>query len=118
MQHKVLKVNPSDNLIVALRNLTAGESIAFNGETYVLPKAINAKHKFVTEDLAMGDEVTMYGVLVGKAIQPIKRGEQITTANLKHLSGDYSVSKRQPLPPPTLPSVKRFENRTFMGYHR
>ena len=78
MQHKVLKVNPSDNVIVALRNLEAGENIAFEGENYILPNAIKAKHKFVTEDLVVGDYVTMYGVLVGKAIQPIKRGEQIT----------------------------------------
>ena len=118
MQHKVLKVNPSDNVIVALRNLEAGENIAFEGENYILPNAIKAKHKFVTEDLVVGDYVTMYGVLVGKAIQPIKRGEQITTDNLKHESEEYSTAKRQPLSNWQAPDIKKYENRTFMGYPR
>ena len=28
----------------------------------------------------------MYGVLVGKAVQPIKKGEVLTTENVKHQS--------------------------------
>ena len=118
MQHKVLKVNANDNVIVALRNLEANENIAFEGENYILPKAILAKHKFVTHDLAVGDHVTMYGVLVGKAKQPIKRGEQITTANLVHESEDYSTQKRTPLSIWQAPDIKKYENRTFMGYPR
>lgn len=118
MQHKVLKVNATDNVIVALRDLEAGENIAFEGENYILPNAIKAKHKFVTHDLAVGDHVTMYGVLVGKATQPIKKGEQITTANLVHESEDYSTKKRAPLSSWTAPDIKKYENRTFMGYHR
>ena len=118
MQHKVLKVNANDNVIVALRNLEASESIAFEGENYVLPKAIAAKHKFVTHDLNVGDHVTMYGVLVGKATQPIKRGEQITTANLIHESEDYSTKKRVPLSNWQSPDIKKYKNKTFMGYLR
>ncbi|MFN8349656.1 MAG: altronate dehydratase family protein [Spirosomataceae bacterium] len=118
MQHKVLKVNASDNVIVALRPLEAGETIEFEGETYTLPRAIAAKHKFVTEDLAPGDHVTMYGVLVGKATQPIARGEQITTFNLKHESDEYSVAKRKPQTDWKAPDISKWENRTFMGFPR
>ena len=118
MQHKVLKVNASDNVIVALRNLEAGETIEFEGETYVLPRAIAAKHKFVTQDLAVGDHVTMYGVLVGKATQPIARGEQITTFNLKHESDEFSVTKRKPQTNWVAPDVSKWVNRTFMGFPR
>lgn len=118
MQHKVLKVNASDNVIVALRPLEAGEIIEFEGENYVLPRAIAAKHKFVTEDLNTGDHVTMYGVLVGKATQPIARGEQITTFNLKHESDEYSVLKRKPQTNWQAPDVSKWVNRTFMGFPR
>lgn len=118
MQHKVLKINASDNVIVALRDLEAGETIEFEGESYLLPRAISAKHKFVTEDLNMGDHVTMYGVLVGKATQPIARGEQITTFNLKHDSEEYSTTKRKPQPIWQAPDISKWANRTFMGYHR
>jgi altronate hydrolase len=91
MKNKVLKVHPSDNLIVALQTLEKFEEVVLDGEEYILPNAIEAKHKFVIHDLHIGDTVTMYGVRVGKAIQKIKRGEQITTFNLKHESAEFSV---------------------------
>ena len=118
MQHNALKINASDNVIVALRNLEAGEVIGYENESYTLPRPIAAKHKFVTEAVAIGDPVTMYGVLVGKATQPIARGEQITTFNLKHESDTYSVSKRKPQTNWQAPDVSRWANRTFMGYVR
>ncbi|MGA0559010.1 UxaA family hydrolase [Larkinella sp. VNQ87] len=117
MQHKVLKVHPADNVIVALQNFQPGESIEFEGQTYTLPIGVGIKHKFVTEDLQTGDSVIMYGVLVGKATQPIKRGEPITTFNLKHDADQYGIEKKKPYhwQPP---DVLRWHNRTFMGYHR
>lgn len=118
MNHSVLKVHTSDNLIVALRDLSARETIHFEGETYYLPNAISAKHKFVTQDLAMGDPVTMYGVLVGKATQPIGRGEQVTTHNLKHLSEEFSTAQRKPYPAWQAPDIDRFRDRTFRGFRR
>ncbi|MFD1141413.1 UxaA family hydrolase [Larkinella insperata] len=117
MQHKVLKVHPADNVIVALQNFQPGEQIDFEGQTYTLPIGVGIKHKFVTEDLQTGDSVIMYGVLVGKATQPIKRGEPITTFNLKHDSGQYSLEKKQPYQWQA-PDVSAWHNRTFMGYHR
>lgn len=115
--HKVLKLHSKDNVIVALQNLKAGDEIEFEGNTYTIQHDIDAKHKFVTEDLGIGDSVIMYGVLVGKAIQPIKKGSQITTFNLKHESEDYSTAKRQPYSW-TPPNVDKWKDRTFLGYHR
>lgn len=117
MTARVLKVHPADNVIVALRNLSAGEKIEFDNEWYELPYAVGAKHKFVTEDRQPGDPITMYGVLVGKATQPIRRGEPITTFNLKHDADEYSLAKKQPYSWQA-PDVARWEGRTFMGYHR
>ncbi|MFC5411702.1 UxaA family hydrolase [Larkinella bovis] len=117
MQHKVLKVHPADNVIVALQNFQPGEQIDFEGQTYTLPVGVGIKHKFVTEDLNTGDSVIMYGVLVGKATQPIKRGEPITTFNLKHDSDEYGIEKKQPYSWQP-PDVSAWQNRTFMGYHR
>jgi altronate hydrolase len=67
MKHTVLKVHPKDNVIVALTNLSKGETISFEGFDYVLQEDIPAKHKFFMQDMKAGDEVIMYGVLVGKA---------------------------------------------------
>jgi len=67
MKHRLIKVHPGDNVLVALTNLSKGENLNFNAEEFILHDDIPAKHKFVTTDLAKGDSVIMYGVLVGKA---------------------------------------------------
>ncbi len=117
MSAPVLKIHVKDNAIVALRALPAGSTVEWEGESYYLPYEVGAKHKFVTHDLAPGDGVYMYGVLVGRASQPIRRGEPITTFNLKHDSEDYSTSKRTPYSWSPL-DVAKWQNRTFNGYHR
>ncbi|MDQ3847314.1 MAG: UxaA family hydrolase, partial [Bacteroidota bacterium] len=89
MKHRVAKVHPDDNVVVALANLEEGERVAYNGSEYVLTSRVPAKHKFVTEDLQPGDSVIMYGVLVGKAEKPIRKGSVITTSNLKHAANDF-----------------------------
>ncbi len=118
MKQRVLKVNKSDNVIVALQTLEAGEQVNYNGENYILQRAIPSKHKFVTKDLLVGDHIIMYGVLVGKATQPIKRGEQITTFNVKHESEDYSATKRKPRTSWPAPDVSKWKSRTFLGFPR
>ncbi|SMP34908.1 UxaA family hydrolase [Chryseobacterium profundimaris] len=116
MQKKVLKVNPKDNVIVALLDLPAGESVHFEGEAYTVVKDIKAKHKFAATDFEDGDHIIMYGVIVGKANQSIKKGEVITTENVKHQSAKVEGKTE------TLgwipPNVDKWKNRTFMGYHR
>lgn len=117
MRLSVLKVHPSDNVLVALRDLPQGSSVEFEGATYTLPYTVYAKHKFVTEALQPNDAIIMYGVLVGRATQPIQRAEPITTANIRHDSEEYSTAKRQPYQWTPL-DVSAWEGRTFKGYHR
>jgi altronate hydrolase len=49
---KILKIDPLDNVIVALRDLEEGETIAYEHERFVMQEPIPAKHKFYTVDLA------------------------------------------------------------------
>ena len=117
MASNILKINASDNVIVALRDLPEGEVVTWEGQQYALPYGVSAKHKFVTEDVDAGGAIIMYGVLVGRAKQPIKKGEPITTFNLKHDSQDYSTANRQPYTY-VQPDVSKWQGRTFKGYHR
>jgi altronate hydrolase len=58
----------------------------------------------------------MYGVLVGKAVTDIPQGGLITTTNIMHASGTYSLKERK-----TnwhQPDVSKWTNKTFNGYHR
>ena len=84
MKHKVLKVHPDDNVLVALTDLKKGDVISFEGQDYVLQEDIKQKHKFTIEDVAEGGIITMYGVPVGKAAQAVPMGSMINTFNVKH----------------------------------
>ncbi|MEH0152651.1 altronate dehydratase family protein [Limibacter armeniacum] len=114
--NKVLMVHPSDNVMVALTDLHASETIHYEGKHFTPIEPIKAKHKFVIEDLEIGDEIMMYGVLVGKATQKILKGQAITTGNVKHAASDVHVRDRRT--EWVKPDVSAFEGRTFMGYHR
>lgn len=115
-KHRVLKVHPADDVIVALTDLAAGNMIELAGETYVLRQAIPAKHKFAAKAFAAGDPVHMYGVLVGKATQPIRIGDPITTQNLHHAADPYQLRAHRT--GWQAPDVSKFANQTFMGYLR
>ena len=55
MNHKITRIHPADNVLVALTNLEQGEQVVYNGEDYLLPGRVPAKHKFVTQDMQEGD---------------------------------------------------------------
>jgi altronate hydrolase len=89
MQDKVLQLDPRDNVLIALADLKRGESVEFSGKTHTLVTDVRAKHKFTTEDLVIGSNVTMYGVLVGKAFEPVQKGEVLTLGNIRHEASEY-----------------------------
>ena len=113
---RVLKVHPKDNLLVALTDLFKGEIIIYQDEKITLLDDVKAKHKFLTEDLKQGKELTMYGVLVGKAQQDLNAGNVITIVNIKHAANGFEVGERK------LhwdkPDVSKWKNTTFNGFHR
>ncbi len=116
MKQKVLKVHPHDNVLVALADLQQGETVTFEGEDFLLKDKIQAKHKFATSDLQPGDEVTMYGVLVGKAQAEIPRGGLISTENLKHAASTFTIGERKTSW--NIPDVSKFQSKKFYGFHR
>ena len=116
MKQKVLKVHPSDNVIVALQDLAKGEVVNYNGVTHTVVDDIPAKHKFFERQMLPADEVTMYGVLVGKAQTIIPAGGLMTTSNVKHAAEGYDY--RGVKYTWNAPDVSKFRNRTFNGYHR
>lgn len=113
---KILKINAADNVIVALKDLEKGEVVVHEGQSYEMLENIPAKHKFYTEDIPQGGAVTMYGVLVGKAVYDVKRGGLMTTANLHHAADPYAYRGAQYSW--QAPDVTKYKDRTFLGYHR
>ncbi len=116
MQKKLIKVDPADNVAVALVNLVAGETIAFEGEDVLVVSDTKMKHKIAMKDFESGDKIIMYGVIVGKASQAIAKGDVITTINIKHESA--KVTGKTDTIGWEVPNVDKWKDRTFMGYHR
>jgi altronate hydrolase len=116
MQKKLIKINATDNVAVALVNLTAGEIIAFENENITIESDVKMKHKIALQPLNAGDRIIMYGVLVGKASDKIEKGGLLSTENVKHESA--KVTGKTETIGWTVPNVEKWKARTFMGYHR
>ena len=116
MPNPVLKVDPRDNVLVALQDLRKGERIHLSSYDLVLASDVPAKHKFTTESLAPGGDVIMYGILIGKAREPIQIGEILTTRNTVHETTPFRESSLEYKWTP--PDASPWRQGTFMGYHR
>ena len=116
MRNTVLQLDPKDNVLIALIDLTKGHAVSFDGQRCVLFTDVPAKHKFALRDVAAGDPIFMYGVLVGKAVTAIRQGEVITTRNIRHEVASFGDDREPCQWSP--PEVSKWQQRTFLGYHR
>ncbi len=112
----VLQIHHKDNVAVALQDLARGSSIVMNHVSCKLVDEIPAKHKFFLNDMEVGDEVIMYGVLVGKIQQDVQKGSRLTQQNIRHAAAPYGY--RGVVPQWNPPDVSKYADRTFHGYHR
>lgn len=116
MPQKYLQIHPQDNVLVALTDLIKGDVIEYGNSTFPLATDVKAKHKFPITSLSKGNEVIMYGVLIGKCTQAVRQGELIHTHNLVHASNEnYKKTKTISWSPP---NVDKWKERKFLGYHR
>lgn len=112
---KAIKINPQDNMIVALENLKKGETIKVEEEQITLMEDIQQKHKFTQKSLKKGDPLLMYGVKVGVANQEVAKGAGLTTKNMDNaFNEDISFENAGKIPAQSPSKNKRY----FMGYPR
>ncbi|MBN8820939.1 MULTISPECIES: UxaA family hydrolase [unclassified Spirosoma] len=116
MKQNVLKIHPDDSVLVALTDLEPGDRVQWEHTNLIVTEAVPAKHKVALHAFEPGDDITMYGVLVGKAKQAIPMGGRLTTFNVQHATNSYDLhgSSYQW----AAPSVDRWQGHTFMGYPR
>ena len=118
LKNKILKIHPKDNIVVALFDLKEGEILILEDKKISLKTDVNKKHKFALENLNKGENIYLYGVVVGKAIRPIKKGEAINSKNISHHTQEYYLPKNlKKISTPNL-SNNEHKNKTFDGYHR
>lgn len=77
IMQKILRIDSNDNLIVALKDLHAGESFSWDDDNITLVTDVKAKHKFATQDIPLDGIVSMYGTPVGKATRPIVKEKRL-----------------------------------------
>ncbi len=107
---QAIRLNPIDNVIIALADLPAGAE----AEGVRLTEPVKRGHKIAAQAIAAGTPVMRYGQTIGQATAAIPAGAWVHTHNLgmgPH-SSDYAFGADcRPLPPAPEP-------RTFQGYLR
>jgi altronate hydrolase len=116
-QARVLRLDAKDNVLVALTDLRNGETLSYLGKDYSLLSDVPAKHKFLTHDVKAGGDIIMYGVLVGHAVENLRRGDLLSTRNIRHAATSFRETETI-APRWTPPDVSAWASRTFLGYHR
>ncbi|MCA3451440.1 MAG: altronate dehydratase [Rhodobacter sp.] len=107
-----IRLNPSDNVVIALRDLGSGSRVPDVAVPLAGPVARG--HKIAARAVAPGENVIRYGQIIGVATRPIAAGEHVHTHNLgmgAHEQDYAHATEVRPLPAPAAP-------RSFMGYHR
>ena len=110
-----LKINPADNVAVALEPLRAGTVLDLDGSQVTAAEDVPAGHKIALQDIQEGENIIKYGFPIGHATMGIARGSHVHIQNLKTNLSETLEYTWQPTPPAKLPEVVP---RTFMGYPR
>lgn len=74
METKYLKINPADNVVVAISDLKAGEIIKEGNLEIVLKEDVPAGHKVTLKDFAEGENVIKYGYPIGHVRCQVEAG--------------------------------------------
>jgi altronate hydrolase len=107
-----LRLGPSDDVVIALRDLAAGTRLEPEGVTAA--EKVPAGHKLATRARAVGEPVRRYGQIIGFASAAIAPGQHVHTHNLEmhNFARDYAFG--QDVKPVAAPE----EPATFMGILR
>ena len=112
---KFLKINPADNVAVALEALQAGEVISVDGVDITINADIPMGHKFALADVGEKENIVKYGYPIGHARSAINLGDWVNETNVKtNLEGllDYEYN------PVEVELEIPNRNLTFKGYKR
>jgi altronate hydrolase len=112
----VLKIHADDNVYVPLSDFSAGE-VNCGDSTVNLPQAVPQRHKFLEAGLTKGEEVLMYGMPVGPANEDLPAGALLTIENTSHYAEPVTQQGGAPCDWQA-PDVSKWQDKTFLGYHR
>jgi altronate hydrolase len=112
---QTVQIHPSDNVVVAIEALDAGQQVVIAGAPRVLSAAVPPGHKIATRSIPAGEPVVKYGFPIGRAIEEIPAGAWVHSHNLATGLSGLQEYVYQPSAPPA-PVAGPIP--TFMGYRR
>ena len=120
---KIIKINPADNVAVAIETLKAGETIDIEGQRITLNSDVPAGHKILLSDLVEGENVIKYGYPIGHLKESHKQGDWICHDHIQtNLAGlldyEYKPVGKEELTNPAYEEWFPKEQLTFQGYRR
>jgi len=109
-----IKIHEQDNVIVAVREIAAGEAVSVGGVQAQAQETIPAGHKMAVCDIEKGGAVIKYGFRIGCAREEIKAGQWVHTHNVGTALGDLLEYSYEPvhIEETAAPDT------VFMGYQR
>lgn len=113
---KFIRINPLDNVAVALVDLEIGESCTIDSNlTVTITEKIVRGHKFALSDIKPNENIIKYGSPIGHALSTIAKGCWVHNHNIKTNLSDINEYSYQPQ---YNYLVSKIEQRTFAGYLR
>uniref|UniRef100_UPI00321697A1 UxaA family hydrolase n=1 Tax=uncultured Draconibacterium sp. TaxID=1573823 RepID=UPI00321697A1 len=110
-----IKINPADNVVIALKDFSAGETISVDRAELKIVNDVPKGHKIALVSIGENENIVKYGAPIGHATAAISAGEHIHVQNIKtNLLGTINYSFNQKLN--ELTHGKR--DLTFQGYRR
>lgn len=111
----IIQIHDTDNVVVALKELSAGQTFTVEEVTIELKDDVPRGHKIAIKQIASGEDVVKYGYPIGHAIKEISVGEHVHTHNTKtNLDGIQEYQFNQKINT----TQYQHENLTFNGYKR
>jgi altronate hydrolase len=92
MKNNALKINPSDNVIIALQSLKKGDMVILESKRiFYIIEDIQTGHKIALKNITAGEKIYRYGEPIVEATQSIKRGEWVHIHNTRPIPGDMTT---------------------------
>jgi len=111
---QLIKIHPSDNVAVALTDISAGAELTADKKSLVAAEAIRRGHKIALTHIAKGEAIVKYGNTIATATADIAEGAWVHTHNAKTTlkeGGEYVYDHKVYDLPDTAA-------RSFQGYRR
>jgi len=82
-QVQSIALHCSDNIVIVVRAVAAGDAVVIDGEPVCAKSAIAIGHKVARYNMAEGTKILRYGAPIGTLTEGVSKGDHVHLNNLK-----------------------------------